>query len=193
MTRTLGLDPGNPAGLVAIDHDGPLLQDWHWVGSWIIHASTNPRLPAEQRDFDYLDRLALLLQEIGPATVVIESPEDVQDSWNRQRKGKRHARGTEQRQGVHYALALAATRTLRPLPTVVTYPVRAQSSVTKRGRLARRRGWMGLRSASAILREMAMLARSLGATDLQDHELMALGLVVHHEVTMVPILPTEAR
>lgn len=183
MMRILGIDPGSSTALAWFDLDDSLtIERAKWGGSKVIRASASKFLTPPERDFDMRNRIAQIVGEVEPNMIVLEEPVDGAKYW-RGTKG-RAARGqstsTSFRLGVTYGLAVSACR-LSPIgmPRLVSYPVKTYGG---------RPGWMASTHTQASLFasvSAAIMGASADAINgMSDHELMAMGVALHHVEVM---------
>lgn len=180
-TLVVGIDPGNPAGLVAAE-----FPRWPDVGSGmiahrVVHAKPERVIGRGYsmacRDRAFYALLRAFMRHVGPpAIAVIEEPLDAMAGWKSEQGGRREGRGTAFASGKHFGFALAACAQVGA-DRIETYPLRHQRG----GRI----GWMQARGNWTRKREHTLShGRALLAawgdrhlTTVSEHELMAAALI----------------
>lgn len=173
----VGIDPGASTGLVALQCYGLTTFGAKLVYHTVVRPSQSKKLTEPMADGNMQERLYELLAQWAPDIVVLEEPVDASIAW----RGRKHQQtGTAFRLGAYYGLAVSAA--YRTKADLFSYPVQRQG---------KRQGWMGRSKRTYVLQRTVLAARALGADPdflalkdngeyAHEHELMALGVLLHH-------------
>ena len=167
----LGADPGSNLGVVVLTMpENWVIMNAHWYGNAVIASKTSKTTPTAVTDEAYFRRVYDLFAKFRGSTLVMENPADAAAYWGAQDQ-KGHARGTLMRLGTYKGLVFGAA--VAAGLVIIEYTVRGKKTAP---------GWMlGKGKRPKILQDMQLLARAIGGPpNLQDHELMALGVLNHH-------------
>lgn len=188
-----GIDTGQHLGVVFLlidrmpEAQAPLRRQVRWVASRVVHQVTRETLTRVENDALTQAKVAEALRPHGPRLVVLEDPIDARPTWQRAKAGRtpderfnllrakgedRRGEGGETRfrQGVLYMAAVTAAAEVGA--RLASYPVRGRKGEP---------GWQSRRTREQILLATRHDVRNWGGpSDLEDHELMALGVLTYH-------------